>query len=241
MVRAVQSALEKLPLSEIFGPTIQGEGPFSGRLAWFVRFSGCNLSCSWCDTAYTWDATRYDLRRETVSRSVSDITQVVPDTVLVVLTGGEPLLQQGRQGWVDLLAALQTKACTVHVETNGTIAPDAHTIAAVDAFVVSPKLLNAGEHRGHQKAMLRPEWTSLAKIGSAHLKVVCTTANDVRLVKRLAIDAEWPLRSTWVMPEGSTPRGLELRWHAIATAAVECGLNVTHRLQVLTWGAERGH
>ena len=53
-----------LPLSEVFGPTFQGEGPHAGRRCAFVRLGGCNLSCEWCDTPYTWDATRYDLALE---------------------------------------------------------------------------------------------------------------------------------------------------------------------------------
>jgi 7-carboxy-7-deazaguanine synthase len=53
-----------LVVSEVFGPTIQGEGPHAGQRAAFVRLGGCNLTCTWCDTAYTWDARRYDLRAE---------------------------------------------------------------------------------------------------------------------------------------------------------------------------------
>ena len=61
-----------LVVSEVFGPTFQGEGPSSGQRAMFVRLGRCNLDCAFCDTAYTWDWTRYDPDAELRRRSVDD-------------------------------------------------------------------------------------------------------------------------------------------------------------------------
>ena len=56
--------MDDLVVAEIFGPTWQGEGPSAGQVAAFVRLGLCNLTCAWCDTAYTWDRSRFDLRAE---------------------------------------------------------------------------------------------------------------------------------------------------------------------------------
>ena len=59
-----EKAVRLLNVNEIFGPTIQGEGPHTGRLVGFLRLAGCNLACSWCDTPYSWDWTKYDKAEE---------------------------------------------------------------------------------------------------------------------------------------------------------------------------------
>ncbi|RCV51919.1 7-carboxy-7-deazaguanine synthase QueE [Marinitenerispora sediminis] len=230
-----------LPLAEAFGPTLQGEGPAAGRTAWFVRFGGCNLSCSWCDSAYTWDASRYQLREEIRHTPVADIAAGVPDGALVVLTGGEPLLQQDSAAWLELLSGLRARGCTLHVETNGTIAPNADTRALVATFVVSPKLGNAGRHRGHQNPALHPGWAEAAGDGQAHLKVVCASDADVETAVGIARAHAWPSRQVWVMPEGTTVEALNARWPAVADAAARHGINASHRLHVLAWGDKRGH
>jgi 7-carboxy-7-deazaguanine synthase len=53
-----------LLVSEVFGPTLQGEGPHTGQAAAYIRLGGCNLRCRWCGTAFTWDQNRHDLARE---------------------------------------------------------------------------------------------------------------------------------------------------------------------------------
>ncbi|MFI6519881.1 7-carboxy-7-deazaguanine synthase QueE [Spirillospora sp. NPDC050679] len=237
----VPSGAAWLPLAETFGPTVQGEGPAAGRTAWFVRLGGCNLSCSWCDSAYTWDSSRYTLREEIRHTPAGEIAASVPDGALVILTGGEPLLQQETEGWHELLILLRARGCVLHVETNGTIAPTATTRELVETFVVSPKLSNAGRHRGHQNAALHRGWAAAARAGQAHLKVVCATAADVGAARALAVAHHWPAGQVWVMPLGVTAAELDERWRVVAEAAAQHGINATHRLHVLAWGDERGH
>jgi 7-carboxy-7-deazaguanine synthase len=230
-----------LPLSEQFGPTLQGEGPAAGRPCWFVRLGGCNLSCSWCDTQQTWNGARYDLRKEITTTPAAEIAARVPDRALVVITGGEPLLHQHSPGWQHLLADLAERGCTVHIETNGTIAPTPWTVWHTGLFVVSPKQPHAGPHRGSQSPAVHDGWRPLAAARVAHLKVVVRDVADVDQAAALGASLGWPVSATWVMPEGTSADVLATRWPAIATAAAERGLSATHRLHVLAWGDTRGH
>jgi 7-carboxy-7-deazaguanine synthase len=236
---------DRLPISEIFGPTIQGEGPAAGQCATFVRFMGCNLSCSWCDTAYTWDGDRFGLRVTTNWWTPTQILTEVAnrsDTGIVVVTGGEPLLRQDHPAWSELLAGLMDGGWRLHIETNGTLVPTAETLAAAELICVSPKLANAGEHRGHQNPTPRAEFVDLAHAHQClHLKVVCQDEGDVERAARMALALRWPWGRVWVMPEGTTTEVLNRRWPVIASAAARLGINATHRLHVLAWGDERGH
>ncbi|GAA0632247.1 7-carboxy-7-deazaguanine synthase QueE [Kutzneria viridogrisea] len=231
-----------LPVAEVFGPTVQGEGPAAGTLATFIRLSGCNLSCGWCDTPYTWDATRYDLRattRHVTPRDLAEQALAVTPGGIVVVTGGEPLLQQDRPPWAELLRELAA-ARPVHIETNGTLVPNSVTLAAASCIVVSPKLPNAGGHRGHQDPAMPPAWREIIT-DTVHLKVVCHGADDVRQAVTLAESLGCPPARVWVMPEGRDQTTLASRWPVIADAAARHGINATHRLHVLAWGDARGH
>lgn len=231
-----------LPVSEVFGPTVQGEGPHLGRVCGFVRLMGCNLTCSWCDTPYTWDATRYDLASETTHLDVELLVhQVLGLGVdLLVVSGGEPLMHQRADGWAQLLRSLPLWL-DVHVETNGTIAPTALSRDLVAFFTVSPKLPHSGVRpsKAHKVAALR-EFIPLAAEGRACFKYVVQSAEDVALVQQVATALELPRDSVWVMPEGTTPQAQLANLRPITEAAVAAGFNVTPRLHVLAWGAERG-
>ena len=112
------SDLPTLVVSEVFGPTVQGEGPTIGRRAAFVRLGRCNLDCSWCDTPYTWDWDRYDPKVELHERPVAEVVAEVEAMGVdwVVVTGGEPLLQQRRL--LPFLLAASDRGWTVEVETT---------------------------------------------------------------------------------------------------------------------------
>lgn len=238
-----------LVVSEVFGPTVQGEGPHAGRVAAFVRLGGCNLTCSWCDTAYTWDARRFNLRAE-LSRV--DVDQVVSRVLrtgapLCVVSGGEPLLQDSDRldnaafGLRQLLRELREYQVKVDVETNGTIAPSFDVERLVDLFVVSPKLSHAGMPESKR---IRPSaltyFVFLARNGRAVFKFVCRELKDVWEVDALVNQLDIPARAVWLMPEGVDAAVLTERGPTIAAAALARGFNFTQRLHVLLWGLERG-
>lgn len=228
-----------LPVSEIFGPTIQGEGPFSGRVASFVRLGGCNLSCSWCDSAFTWDASRFNLREEISQMLPSEVVARLPaQPRIVVITGGEPLLYASRPAFRELLAGLRFGLdADVHVESNGTVVPPPEVVDLVSVFVLSPKLPNAGQHR--REPDLAADWSAIATDREVYLKFVCVTVDDVQLAARLAIERGFDLGRVWVMPEGIDAATLNRRSRELADAAIEVQVNFSTRLQVLAWGDER--
>lgn len=226
-------------VSEVFGPTLQGEGPSLGLRAGFVRLGGCNLHCSWCDTPYTWDADRYDLRAELTRRStagiVAEVATMTPS--VVVISGGEPLLWQGKLGWLPLLRGL-TQVAPVEIETNGTQMPT--VTDPVARYNVSPKLAHGGDplHARMVKPALHA-FAGLARQGRAALKVVVQTASDVHEAGELARSLDWPAGSAYVMPEGTDVDTLTRRHHDLADAVIQEGLNMTTRLHVFIWGTER--
>jgi 7-carboxy-7-deazaguanine synthase len=113
-------------VNEIFY-SIQGEGARAGTANVFVRFTGCNLTCSFCDTEFE---SGRDMTAEDIA---SQASRLMPEPLSVILTGGEPLLQYD----APLLDALRRAgARTIAVETNGAVKPAAH----VDYIACSPKV-----------------------------------------------------------------------------------------------------
>src|SRR6267143_4783455 len=132
-----------MKVSEIFC-SIQGEGLNAGKQAVFLRMALCNLACEWCDTKYTWDWKNYAYANEVKEMNVE---QVKADLLKrgvkhLVLTGGEPMLQQGEL--LPLLQSLKETGFFIEIETNGTLTPASEMIEVVDQWNVSPKLENSG-------------------------------------------------------------------------------------------------
>ncbi|HKE77583.1 MAG TPA: 7-carboxy-7-deazaguanine synthase QueE [Acidimicrobiales bacterium] len=225
-----------LAISEIFGPTVQGEGPTAGRRAAFVRLGRCNLDCVWCDTPYTWDWDRYDPAVEVTPTPVAEVVARLDAMAVarVVVTGGEPLLQQ--RGLVPLLGALGERGWAVEVETNGTIAPTPAVAAAVTAFNVSPKLANSGIAPSRR---IRPAALgALVETGKAAFKFVVAEPSELDEVASLV--AAHGLAPVWIMPEGTSAAVVSGRLAALADEVVARGWNLTTRLHVVLWGDERG-
>ena len=226
----------RLLVAEIFGPTFQGEGPSAGHLAAFVRLSRCQLACTWCDTPYTWDRTRYDLGAESRRMTQGEVWHAVKaiGAGLVVITGGEPLLQQDRLVW--LADRCRAAKRWVEIETNGAVVPSHAIAGATRRFNVSLKLANSGMPAPRR---LCPEAIrALASSGKAIWKFVATGSDDLDEIAELR--QRYGLDPVWVMPEGTTSGQILRRMRELADPVLARGWNLTPRLHTLLWEDARG-
>jgi 7-cyano-7-deazaguanosine (preQ0) biosynthesis protein QueE len=227
---------DTLVVSEVFGPTWQGEGPSLGRRAGFVRLGRCGLACTFCDTPYTWRWEDHDPAVELTTRDVAGILDELErmDVGLVVVTGGEPLLQQSHLP--PLLRPLAERGIEVEIETAGVVDPTADVVAHVTRFNVSPKLANSGNDldRRYRPEVLR----SLQATGKAAFKFVAVDAGDLDEIA--AMVGECGLTDVWVMPEGTDAETVVDRSRALIEPVLARGWNLTTRLHVLLWGDRRG-
>lgn len=232
--------MASLTVSEMFGPTVQGEGPSQGRRAGFLRLGRCNLDCGWCDTPFTWDwqgknGTVYDPTVELSKVPVEDVAAkvVAMNVPLLVVTGGEPLIQQRTlPALFDLLPDHR-----VEIETNGTFTPTEQVTARAH-YNVSPKLANSGITEDRR---INPEAiTALRDTGKAAWKFVTRDHDCLEELDALVARFDLDPSTVWVMPEGRNQHDLGVHLATIADRAVQSGYNLTGRLHVTVWGDERG-
>lgn len=223
-----------LRVSEVFGPTIQGEGPLVGLPATFLRLMGCNLSCSWCDTPYTWDASRFDLAAEGTTRTAADLVDdiVLRGEHLLVISGGEPMLQQDKL--VELLQLLPA-GWRVQVETAGTIEPAAALTRFVE-YVVSIKLDHSGNGPERYQPLAIEELQATRKVLA--WKFVVQSEDDLPEVDHLV--RRHQLHPVYVMPEGVVAGVLQARLSRLAPHIIERGYAITPRLHIDLFGNTRG-
>jgi organic radical activating enzyme len=234
-----------LRVNEIFY-SFQGEGPSTGHAAVFLRLSGCNLDCAWCDTPYTWDwrgknGVAYDQQAETHLWPVAQLASVLDPELrrapLLVITGGEPLLQQ--RSIVDLVDCLRTRGvqARIEVETNGT-RPPVEGLRGRVYFNVSPKLPSA-----HTTAdpIHVPALVELAKARSIFKFVVVDIEADISAVEIVLHRAgNIRPRQVWLMPEGRDRETIEAGLALLAEPARKRGWNLSGRMHVTMWGDQRG-
>jgi 7-cyano-7-deazaguanosine (preQ0) biosynthesis protein QueE len=228
--------VSELVVSEVFGPTVQGEGPSAGMSAVFIRLGECNLTCQWCDTPYTWDWSRYDKRQELRRVPVPELADQVRRSrvPLLVVTGGEPLIQQ--QGIIALLRELGEDRRRVEIETNGTIVPGAELVSLVDQFNVSPKLANSKVRLG--KRVRAKTLAVLEASGKANFKFVVEEPSELLEIRELADTIG--LSRVYVMPQGRSQEEIVSGMRSLVEPVAQYGWNLTTRLQVLIWGDRRG-
>lgn len=238
-----------LNVNEIFGPVWQGEGPATGERCAFLRLANCNLNCgkgdgaTWhCDTPYTWDWANHDRHMEVHPMSVADalkrLTEVLGlHTRLLVVSGGEPLLQ--RNALEAVVDDMRESGVDVDIETNGT----RQTLdTRIRRYVCSPKLANSGVvlAKRRDRGMLR-------ELETAHLdgkadeptafKFVATGPSDLDEVDALVEDAG--LTNVWIMPGGTSVQEILTHAQSIAPAVEQRGYNLSLRQQVLLHGDTR--
>ncbi|MCA0971848.1 7-carboxy-7-deazaguanine synthase QueE [Halobacillus litoralis] len=128
--------MNKFPVLEIFGPTIQGEGMVVGRKTMFVRTAGCDYSCAWCDSAFTWDGSaKEDIERLTAGDIVDRLLQTGGEQFdHVTISGGNPALLKNLH---ELIEPLHERGIEVALETQGSRWQDWFT--KIDDLTISPK------------------------------------------------------------------------------------------------------
>ncbi len=219
-------------VNEIFGPTIQGEGKSMGMPAMFLRLAGCNLKCVWCDTAYSWDKTRgLTITRMSCGEIYDQLTKMCGSVRNLVLTGGEPMLQQ--RAVDDLLCALHREGWWIEVETAGTIAP--FRFDRANLYTVSIKLENSLNPEHYR---IRPEVIRVfQQSGRAIFKFVAQSEKDFPEIKAL-VD-QYGLNPVYIMPEGITGEAIKASLLRIIHPTIEHGYNLTTRMQVQIYDNRR--
>ncbi len=241
-------------LPEIFH-SIQGEGRSIGLPSVFVRTSLCNLHCIWCDTDYTWNwkGTRFehvndakpgyrkfDKKDWIAACSVTDVAETVSqfNCPNIILTGGEPMLQQ--PGLTQLMLELRSKSphYRFEIETNGTLVPTANFDAAVDQYNVSPKLENSNNPKNlREKAKALRFFAASPK---ANFKFVVAEKSDLEEVLRLLSCYAIASEKVWLMPEGTSAAALTKRRKWLVEVCKAYGFRYSDRLHIQIWGSKKG-
>ena len=202
----------------------------------FIRLSRCNLTCGWCDTKYTWDWTKFDPRKEAHRASAAELATWALNRAaeLVVITGGEPLLQQ--QALVPLVSRLVAGGKRVEFETNATIAPAEGLLIEGVRFNCSPKLAHSGV--AEEKRIVPGALRAFSECGRSVFKFVVERVEDLDEVA--AVVDRFALSPVYIMPEGTTVEGLLTRTRELADEIPKRGWRLTSRTHILAFGDRRG-
>lgn len=249
---------KKLRVSEIFH-SVQGEGNTMGKPSLFVRLQGCNLMCggqgtekdgklhdgaTWrCDTIEVWLKGEAHSPTELASELADNYAQHLKSGSQLVITGGEPVLQQNTL--VPFVKSLTDEFNTpirVECETNGTLIPDYPYASLITQFNVSPKLSNSGmpvDRRIKDEAM--EYYSNLARINMSIFKFVITRKEDMDEIMKDFVDPfKIPARKIWLMPGCSDQKQFNEVAPMVAEVCQETGFQFSSRLQINLWNETTG-
>ena len=208
-----------MQVSEIFY-SIQGEGTNLGKPAIFLRLSGCHLRCTWCDSKYTWD------RKSGKTMESSEILKEIKQFPCkhLVITGGEPLLQQS--ALQELLDKL--KGYYIEMETSGSLT--SHLDKNIHQYNCSPKLSNS------QNKSIRLEKFPSSK---TWYKFVVSEEKNLKEIKDFIKKHKLPQDKIILMPEGIKKRELAKRSKWLAEICKNHNFRFSPRLHIDIWGNKR--
>jgi 7-carboxy-7-deazaguanine synthase len=226
-------------IAEIFH-SIQGEGLLTGIPSIFIRTSGCNLRCHWCDTPYaSWKPEGIEMSIEEILKKISEW-----NCNHIVLTGGEPMIAPDLP---ELATALRKQKKHITIETAGTVLPNG---IPCDLASLSPKLSNSTPSperdpawaKKHEASRLEPkvisEWISKYTF---QLKFVVSSELDLAEIKDLLSRLPpVPLHQILLMPEGIDVKTLATRSPWLVEICKREGFRFCPRFQIELFGHTRG-
>jgi 7-carboxy-7-deazaguanine synthase len=229
------SKRRELKIAEVFY-SVQGEGSLVGIPSVFVRTSGCNLRCVWCDTPYTsWNPEGHELSLDQI---VAEVKR--HPARHVVVTGGEPMIAPEI---VPLTGRLQQLGLHITVETAGTVCKP----VACDLMSISPKLANstpvADPHWAGQHERLRIDLEVLSKLMIRYpyqLKFVVAAPRDLEEISSLITRLQADPARVMLMPEGFDQEVLRERGIWLAEICKTEGYRFSPRLHIELYGNRRG-
>ncbi|HEY1217792.1 MAG: 7-carboxy-7-deazaguanine synthase QueE [Bryobacteraceae bacterium] len=222
-----------MKIAELFY-SLQGEGSLVGVPSVFIRSSGCNLRCAWCDTPYTsWQPEGVELGLDQIVDEVG-----AHPARHVVITGGEPMIQPEI---VPLTARLRALGMHITIETAGTVFQPVEC----DLMSISPKLSNStpGGSLAEPHDRLRIQPGVLLELMARYeyqLKFVVEEPGDLEEIRALMEALDAPRERVILMPEGTEPARLAERGQWLAEICKEEGLRFSPRLHIDLWGHRRG-
>ena len=226
-----------MKIAEIFY-SIQGEGSLVGVPSVFVRTSGCNLRCIWCDTPYTsWNPEGSDISVDRILQQVSEYP-----ASHVVVTGGEPMIAPQVK---DLTNRLREAGLHITIETAGTV----FVPVACDLMSISPKLKNSvpverEEGRWaaqHERLRFQPDiLRRLMSEYSYQLKFVLSSAEDLDEIEAICEATGAANERVMLMPEGTRREDIHERSLWMVELCKSKGYRFSQRLHVDLWGDRRG-
>lgn len=220
-------------VNEIFY-SVQGEGDSIGKPAVFVRLQICNLTCSWCDTRYTWDVNHpeyYEFASYSPAALLDEISNF--GCKRLIITGGEPLLHTAA---IEELLRLLDDTWAIEIETNGTLAGTTF-IRQRCQLNISPKLPSA---RNRARTIKPTVLAHLMTAPNYWFKFVVADETDWQALLQIVKQNNIPAERVIVMPEGQDPATLAEHALLVVERVKECGYRLLPRLHVLLYGNRRG-
>jgi 7-carboxy-7-deazaguanine synthase len=221
-------------IAEIFY-SVQGEGTLLGVPSVFVRTSGCNLRCVWCDTPYTsWQPEGDQTPLDAILAQVDAYQQARH----VVVTGGEPLIAPEI---VELTQRLRARGLHITIETAGTISKP----VVCDLMSISPKLAHStppgGWAAAHERLRIQPDTLrGLLDAYDYQLKFVVAAPGDMGEIRSLIVQLAADRAKVILMPQGIDPAILRQRGAWLAEICKQEGFRFSPRLHVDLYGNARG-
>lgn len=221
--------------------SLQGEGTLTGVPSVFIRTSGCNLRCTWCDTPYaSWQP---EGKQHSVAELIAEVQR--HPARHVVLTGGEPMIAKDMPA---LAHELHNIGYHLTIETAATVAPAG---IACDLASLSPKLLNSAPdavaHREWRKRHEATRWQpdvvrAWIEEYEYQFKFVVSAPDDVEelesMLEKIGVDI--PRHRVLLMPEARTLEKMRERAEWLAELCKTRGYRYAHRLHIELWGNKRG-